>query len=206
MTITAQSIIKEVQEQLQDVSGVRWTAIELVDSLNDCQRDIVNTRPDMAAITAALALSAGPKQVVPTACQVLISIPRNTTGAAITPVERRLLDAVNPDWYSMTGATSIKHASREATEPRAFYVYPPAAATGASVDLVYAPVPTDVTAPTGAAYSTVSGNIGVADVFKTALLHFILFRAFSKDAEFGGNTALSGAHFALFTELVKGAH
>ena len=136
MTTTAQSIITQAHELLQDPDGTRWKATELVQHLNDGQRALVELRPEMFAVTVATALIAGPKQTVPAACAELLEIPRNTSGNAIRPVERAQLDAIEPNWYTKTGTTAIKHTMVDAREPNVFYVYPPAA-VGASVDLVY---------------------------------------------------------------------
>ena len=201
MTTTAQSIIKQAHELLQDPDGTRWPATELVAHLNDGQRALAELRPEMFAVTAAAALVAGPKQTTPSACAKLLEIPRNTSGAAIRPVERSQLDAIEPSWYTSTGVTTIKHTMVDAREPFVYYVYPPAASSGASVDLVYAAWPTDVSAPGGITAATVSGNIGVSDEFKNALLHFVVGRAFMKDADFGGNAALSASHLQLFTSF-----
>jgi len=197
MTTTAKSIIQEAQETLQDIAGLRWPATELVAHLNDGQRELVSLRPELFAVTAAHALVVGAKQTVPAACAELIEIPRNTGGNALRLVDRRTLDAVEPNWYTKTGTKALKNACYDPREPGVFYVYPPAA-TGASVDLVYAAWTTDVPAPGGAAYTTVTGDIDADDQFKNALLHFCLFRAYSKDAEFGGNATLSAAHYQLF--------
>lgn len=198
MTTTAQSIIKQAHELLQDPDGIRWPATELVAHLNDGQRALVELRPEMFAVTVATALIAGPKQTVPVACAKLLEIPRNTTGSAIRPVERSQLDAIEPNWYTKTGVTGIKHTMVDAREPNVFYVYPPAA-VGASVDLVYAAWPADVPSPSGVTAATVTGNVNVDDQFKNALLHFCLYRAYSKDAEFGGNATLAASHYQLFT-------
>lgn len=196
MTTTAQSIIKTAQQLLQDESGIRWPASELIESLNAGQRDIATLRPDMMAVTAELALVAGPKQTVPAGCSKLIEVPRNTLGAAVRQVDRNLLDAVEPNWYAKPGTKAIKHFTHDPREPAVFYVYPPAA-LGASVDIVYAAMPVDVPAPTGPTFAGVTGNVSVPDVFANALLHFVMFRALAKDAEVG-NAAMSAAHYQLF--------
>ena len=41
MAVTVQSVIDKVQLVLQDTSGIRWTSGELVDWINDAQREIV---------------------------------------------------------------------------------------------------------------------------------------------------------------------
>jgi hypothetical protein len=197
MAITAQSVIKSVQEQLQDLAGIRWSAPELVMALNDGQRQLVILRPELHAVQAEHVLVAGAKQAVPANCSMLMDIPRNTTGHVIRKVERRLLDSMEPNWYSKAGALTIKHITVDKTEPDAFYVYPPAA-VGAKVELLYAQDPVDVPAPGGPSYTSVTGNIGVDDSLNIALAHYCLYWAFSKDAEYGGNTTLSGMHFKLY--------
>lgn len=197
MATTAQSVIKAVQEQLQDMAGIRWPAAELVTALNDGQRQLVIIRPDLQSTQVAYPLAAGAKQAVPANCSQLMEIPRNSTGQTIRLVERRLLDAMEPNWYSKAGVLIVKHVTVDKAEPYAFYVYPPAA-LGASVELVYAPIPVDVPAPGGNSYATVTGNIDVDDSLNIALMHYCLFWAFSKDAEYGGNMTLSGMHFKLY--------
>lgn len=198
MTTTAQAIIKQAQELLQDTAGTRWPAADLVAHLNDGQRALVEMRPEMFSAIVPIALVAGAKQTVPATCAKLLEIPRNTSGAVIRPVERAQLDAVEPTWYTKTGATTIKHTTHDPREPHAFYCYPPAA-LGASVDAVCAVWPADVATPSGAAYGSVTGNINCKDDFKNALLHFVVSRAYLVDAEFGGNPELAASHAQLFT-------
>ena len=198
MTTTAQSIIAQAQELLQDPTGVRWPATELVAHLNDGQRALCELRPEEFAVTAAYPLVAGPKQTTPANCAKLLEVSRNTNGAAIRPVERRQLDAIEPSWYTKAGATTIKHTTQDAREPNVFYVYPPAS-VGASVDLVYAAYPADVATPTGPLAANVAGNLNCPDAYKNALLHWVIARAYMKDAEFGGNATLSASHMQLFS-------
>jgi hypothetical protein len=203
MTTTAQSIIKQAQELLQDTTGVRWSAVNLVAHLNDGQRALVELRPEMFAATVPIALVAGAKQTIPSTVAKLLEIPRNTSGAAIFPVERAQLDAVEPTWYTKTGVTTIKHTTHDLREPHVFYVYPPAA-LGASVDAVGAVWPADVATPAGPLATNVSGNIDCKDDFKNALLHFVVSRALMADAE-DGNAALAASHAELFSAHAGGS-
>lgn len=195
MTTTAQSIIKSVQTELQD-DGTRWPATELVDHLNDGQREIASLRPDMFMVTVAQSIT-GVKHTLPAACVNLVEITRNTNGAPMRKADRTMLDAVEPSWMTKTASTKLAHFCYDLVEPDVFYTYPPAA-SGASVDTVYSTLPTDVAAPSGILYSTVSGNIACKDTCKNALIHWCLSKAFSKDAEFGGNAALRDFHLAQF--------
>ena len=149
MTTSAQSVLNRVVITLQDASAVRWSTAELVRYLNDGQRDIALVRPDATATPATMTLAAGARQTIPSAGAKLLDVIRNTTGTqrAIRLVARNVLDAQNPDWYSKTGVTDIRHYTFDTREPRVFYVYPPAASTGASVEMVYSAYPTDITEP-----------------------------------------------------------
>ncbi len=66
-------------------------------------------------------------------------------------------------------------------------------------------MPTDVATPSGAAYTTVTGSLTGKDTIKNPLLHFVVSRALMKDAEFGGNAAMSASHYQLFMSLVSGS-
>jgi len=197
MTITAQSIIKEVQVLLQDVDGIRWPATELVDHLNDGQREMAVLRPDMFSVLAPMVLVAGATQALPAACLTFMGMPRNTLGLPITRVDRAMLDAVMPGWAYTTAKSVLRHYMYDERLPKQVLVYPPAKA-GTSVDIEYATLPTGTPAASGATWNTVTGNIDCDDTCKNPLIHWCLFRAWAKDAEFGGNATLSAAHYQLF--------
>lgn len=204
MSTTAQSIIQRVATTLQDLTATRWSTAELVRYLNDGQRDIALIRPDATATPATLSLAGGARQTIATAGAKLLDVIRNTSGAkrAIRLTDRAVLDAHNPDWYSLTGVTEIRHYTFDAREPRVFYVYPPAASSGASVEMVYSAYPSDITEPSaGTTYSAVSGNISVQDIFANALTNYILYRAFSKDAE-TVNAAAATSYYQLYQSML----
>jgi hypothetical protein len=201
MPITAQSVIRRVAETLQDTTSIRWPVNELVRYLNDGQREIVLHRPDSMVTNAAQPLVAGSKQAIPSNGAKLIEVIRNSGGAkrAIRMCEREILDAQAPGWHNLTGVTEVLHFMYDPRDPKVFYVYPPAAASGASVDLVYAALPGDVTEPAdGATYTAVTGNISVPDLYANALYDYILARCFMKDSEYAGNAQRAQAHYTLF--------
>lgn len=205
MAIAAQSIIRRVAETLQDTTSIRWPINELVRYLNDGQREIVLHRPDSMVTNAAQPLAAGSKQSIPANGAKLIEVVRNSGGAkrAIRVCEREILDAQAPGWHGLTGVTEVLHFMYDPRDPKVFYVYPPAAASGASVDLVYAALPTDVTEPAdGAVYTSVTGNISVPDIYGNALQDFILYRAYTKDSEYAGNAQRAVNHYTAFANAL----
>lgn len=201
MTIAAQSIIRRVVETMQDNTSVRWPVAELVRYLNDGQREVVLYRPDSMVTNATVTLAAGAKQALPANGSKLIDVIRNTNGTkrSVRMTVRNILDTQSPNWYNLTGVTEILHYMYDARDPKVFYVYPPAAASGASVEVVYSAYPTDITEPAdGALYSAVSGNISLPDIYGNVLADYILYRAYTKDSEYAGNAQRAQAHYAAF--------
>lgn len=201
MTTAAQSIIRRVVETLQDTTSVRWPVAELVRYLNDGQREVVLYRPDSMVTNATVTLTAGAKQTLPSNGSKLIDVIRNSAGnkRSVRMTARNILDTQTPSWYNLTGVTEILHYMYDPRDPKVFYVYPPAASTGASVDLVYSAYPSDITEPAdGAVFSAVTGNISLPDIYANILADYIMYRAYTKDTEYAGNAARAQAHYAAF--------
>ena len=199
MTIDAQAIIRKAQIDLLDEAGTRWPARELVSHLNDAVRALVVARPDITTTTTAVALVAGARQALPAQAALLVDIPCNAAGKkrAISKVDQLLLDRTVPGWQGMPQALEVEHFMHDLREPRAFMVYPPAR-LGAQVDLTWSARLQPITEPSGATWEQVSGGIELSEDWESALLNYVLYRAYSKDAEVAGNAQLAASHLALF--------
>jgi len=205
MSIAAQAIIRRVVETLQDTTSIRWPVAELVRYLNDGQREIIVHRPDAMVTNASLTLTAGTKQSLPSNGAKLIDVVRNSAGTkrAIRMCAREILDAQSPGWHNLSGVTEIVHFMFDPRDPKVFYVYPPAQSAGASVDLVYSALPTDIAEPAaGTDYSAVSGAISVPDIYSNALQDYVLYRAYTKDSQYAGNEARAQARYAAFANAL----
>lgn len=201
MAIAAQSVIRRVVETMQDNTSVRWPVAELVRYLNDGQREVVLYRPDSMVTNASVTLVAGAKQGLPANGSKLIDVVRNTGGTkrSVRMTNRNILDTQSPNWYNLTGVTEVLHYMYDPRDPKVFYVYPPAASTGGSVELVYSAYPADITEPAdGATYTGVTGNISLPDIYGNVLADYILYRAYTKDSEYAGNAQRAQAHYAAF--------
>lgn len=209
MPLTAQSIIQRAAGVLQDTTAVRWGADELTRWLNDGQREIVLQRPDSNTKTATATCAAGTRQNLTTMTGIsgtnpakLLDVTRNMASGsakkAVRLVTREILDAQNPGWHNQTQAVDIVHYTYDPRDPLAFFTYPPATAA-AQLEIVYSAYPTDVAVPAaGTDYTAVSGNISLPDIYGNALLDYILYRAYLKDAEYAGNAQRAQAHYMAF--------
>ena len=217
MTIPANNVLLSASKIVQDTTNVRWPIEELLQWLNDGQREIVLHRPDANPKTAVMTLAAGTRQTLkdkvaegvaggvgssisPAKLLDVIAVATGTSAttinrtAAVRKIEREVLDAQNPSWHSATGVTAVKHFMVDPRDPLSFYVYPPAAATGASLEVLFSAYPTDIGITAGA----VTGNISLADIYGNALLDYVLYRAYSKDSDYAGNANRAQAHYTAF--------
>jgi hypothetical protein len=198
MTISAQSIVQRVVDISQDKTSIRWPVNEIIRAINDAQREIILYRPDAMVTNATLALVAGAKQSLPANGTKLIDIPRNTGGGSMRLTNREILDAQTPGWYALPGVLKPVHYTYDIRDPKVFYVYQPAL-LGASLEIVYSAVPTDIAAVAeGSLYDAVVGDISVPDIYANAIVDFALFKIYLKDAEYAGNAARAQSHYTLF--------
>lgn len=205
MAVSAQSIVKDAQVLLKDLEGTRWSASQLVESLNRGLLELAELRPDATAKTVPVPLAQGARQAVPADCMKLMEITSNTGGASIRQVDRDLLDRVEPGWRNRQPSRSVAHFMFDEREPNAYLVYPPAV-VGIKVDMTYsaAPVPLPVPDDTDTTFSAVTGDIPVQDIFASALLAYVLYRSYAKDADYGSNSAQAVANYQLFKSLLTG--
>jgi len=208
MSVTVQSVIDRVQTVLQDTTGVRWPVVgELVLWVNDAQREIALLKPDSSATNTTITLATGTKQDIPAAGNRLLKVVRNMSAAsggtgkrAVRLVDREVLDGQTPDWHDPTVSgdaahtTVVKHYTYDESNPRNFYVYP-GVAGNAYLEIIFSSNPTSVAQ---------NGSLSIPDIFANAILNYVLYMAYMKDAEYAGNAQRAGSHFQLFTTSVTG--
>ena len=206
-TLTGANLLSRIQDTLQDTNSVRWPEAELLRYINDAQREIVNFRPESSATTANVQLVAGTKQTLPSGGLRLIKITRNMNGTSSSATGKRAIRIVNvdilntqePDWNDPTVSgdaahgTVVKHYIFEEDDPRNYYVYP-GVDGNAYVEIVYSAAPTDL--------ANTSATISVDDIYANAIIDFVLYRAYMKDAEYAGNAQRAQNHYQLFTASI----
>lgn len=173
MSILVSTVLTNVTTLLNDVGMVHWTQAELLAYGSEGQVELVKLKPDAATKTTTLQLVAGAKQTNPTGCIEIIDMRQNSNGAAVTPCDRAALDRFSPNWMTTPTASTVKHWMDD-PNPEVFYVYPAQNATPAKVIITHSFTPPALTA---------NGTLGVRDIYQAAIENYILFRAFSKDAE-----------------------
>ena len=200
-TVTAQTILNKVTTQLIDLTNIRWTRAELLGWLNDGMRQIVVLQPSATSTTSAVKLVAGTRQTLPAGGWLLLQLYRNmgtsgtTPGRAIRIVSRELLDGFSPDWHSAAAKAEVRNYIYDTQDQLAFYVYPPNTGTQ-YIEMNYSVQPADLTAE--------SQVIPIFDIFQSALVDYILYRACSKDAEYAPGLQLAQGYLGTFVAAIGG--
>ena len=204
-TVKVVELVSKAQTLLQDTTQVRWPVLELQGWLNDSYREAVNLRPDANTQTGEYVCTAGARQVLTSTfanALRLIEVVRNTatTSAkgAVRIVNRRMLDDQRRNWYAETQTVDIQHYMFDPRLPKEFLVYPPAT-TAARLEVIYSSVPTAHTLTEAQLINTATTEvIRLDDSYANALLDYMLYRAYSKDAEYAANANRAVAHYQAF--------
>jgi hypothetical protein len=195
-TITGTNIADRARRVLQDqaAGGTRWLDAELLDWINDAQREVVVAKPEASGVITDITCVQGTKQSIPNTGIRLLSVIRNTGGKSIRRVDRNVMDSENPDWHNATASNTADHYIFDTDAPTVFYVYPPQTATPGQIEINYSAAPTDL--------SALGDTIDLPDIYMNAILDFVLYRAYMKDTEYAGNLNRASSHYnAFYTSL-----
>lgn len=211
----ASDIFDRVQRLILDETNVRWPLPELCDWLNDAQREIALQKPSASSENRVLALVAGTWQQLPADALSLLRVVRNikavgaapglarTGGGAIRITSRDVLDAQQRDWHDgdvIRFTKTAKHYIYDEQDQRSFYVYPGNDGTG-KVEAVLSVVPAPIAIADGADPAELTSydiDLSLPDIYISALVDFICYRAYAKDAAYAGNSQRAALHYQQF--------
>lgn len=199
-TVLASKITSDAQIVFNDVSKVRYTDAECLEWLNIGQKLIATLKPASSVVIEAVQLVAGTKQTIPANRIRLVDVPRNmgadglTPGAAITVIDRKLLDAQNRTWHTDTANGVVQYIAFDARFPQNFYCYPPQPSTPQYVEEVNSVVPADVDA--------ITDVITLDNIYQPALLDYVLHRGFLKNTAQSSNAQRAANHYQLFLAAI----
>jgi hypothetical protein len=193
-TTKAIDLINRVAVTLQDPTFVRWTQQELLNYLNDAQRQVVLFRPDAKTVNTTHTCVAAAKQTLAADGLRLINVLRNKDGRAITKVDRKILDVQLPNWWETpVDATGVKHFVYDAIDPKVFYLFPKPAVTN-QIEIVYATSPADLLVSN---FTSDTQVISIDDIYANAIMDYMMYRSYQKDSEFA-NLNRAGLFFQAF--------
>lgn len=182
--ISVTEVLQQAATALTDTRHVRWSKPEIIDYLNDGLSAVLIRKPNAFMARTTLTVSSNPVEL-PDNAYALMSVEKiGDVRGQFTPIET--LDRFYPDWRVKEG---VPQAWTKATdELTQFWLYP----------VPSKPVDVDVQYSQIIKVDGEEGFIPIQTVYQSILLDYILYRAFSKDAENASEAQKSGAHYQLF--------
>lgn len=210
-SILVTTLLADAARLLQDTGFVRWTRAHHQRNLNEAYRTLFTLRPDTGMTTGTYTCSAGYRQVLtkspggfPSA-QHLRAVVRNvapgSTKQTVHLAAQTMLDTQRPGWTDEPPTLSIQQYCYDLALPAHFLVYPPALAS-AQLEVVYDALPSQHALTEEQLTTDTTTVISVDDVFSGPLLDFMLYRAYSLDAEHEANAARAQQHLGMFTQAL----
>ena len=211
----ASEIMTRASRILLDEDYTRWTMTELADWLTDALREVALYVPTATSRNIVINLVEGTFQRLPADCQQVLRVVRNVDMAGdnrvgkgvVTIVDRRALDAENPNWHDVQYVRFkpyARHFVFDETDPLTFYVWPGNDGTG-HVEAVVSVIPTAVKADAGKdpeSLDSYSMTLDVLDVYANLILDYTLYRAYCKDAQNAGAANRAALYYQQFTNAL----
>lgn len=203
MAFTAADVMRQASTILNDAGATRWPLTELLDWINAGVAEIAMLKPTATSATITIELDTGTKQTVPAGYHQILRVLRNTvSGRAITPTTREIIDTQIPGWHNtnvLPFTLDAVHFINEPEDQGAFWVIPGNNGSG-QIDVIASAVPDRIPRPENpldiAAYTEV---VPLGDIYLNALLDYVLYRSFSKDAAIPGAAQRATAYYGAFS-------
>lgn len=196
-TVTAQAIIDDAEDLLQDPDNVRWDEPEHLQALNNGSKEICLFKPDAYVVSESIILGAGTVQSLPDGAFQLQDIthnmgtaPGDTPGEAIRLFDLQTLNKIVSNWRAATASAVVDYYMYDERVPLQYHISPPQPAS----DFGYVWM-SCCKAPPKIAIGDV---ILIPDIYRSVLLDYILYCAFRKDADQAGNAQRAIAHYQAF--------
>lgn len=188
-TITGQAIIdRATTEIMNDADKARFSLVSSLAWLNEAIRYVCSIKPSAYARPVEATLVAGTYQNLPDGVNQIVRPAHagdlTTPGRSLTLATYKQLDAVDPDWRSMTKTTKVRHIITSNALPEIYEVYPPALA-GTKIVLHCGLIPDEIAA---------ADAIPFDDTYDSTLVDLLLSRLYQKSAEYAGEAGLAASY------------
>lgn len=210
---SATQIMTEVGIMLGDKTHVRWPLPELRMWINLGMSEIAVYKPNACTRIVPMTCEMGTRQEIPALSTALLRVIRNIKSMstpvqgsqAIRTVPREVMDASHPNWHNSDSYPAQKlviHAIQDPADQRNFYVWPPNDGTG-KIEIEVTRIPDPIPAGTSPnVLSNYSVNIDTDRVYDPALINYVLYRCYLKDAGYAGNAQRAAAYYQSFGNLL----
>ncbi|OBU29321.1 hypothetical protein C0Z01_00505 [Photobacterium kishitanii] len=187
--ISVNTLLTQAATVLVDPLFVRWTKPELLYYLNEALSAVITYKPSAVVARANIEVVRNPVSL-PDDAHMLLSIEQiGAVRGPFTPIET--LDRFYPDWRTSQGQP--KCWTKATDELTWFWLYP-APDKPTLIKVQYSQLLT----------ATEGSDLRMAIIYSGMLLDFMLYRAFSKDAENASEAQKAATHYQTFNAALTG--
>lgn len=198
-------LLTGIAAQLYDTDYVDWTEAELVFWLRECLRAMAEIRSDLFTVFREIELSPGAEQAKPEDVTRLTRIfgvreDGDDRFRAVSVFDAGAMGAIEPNWMSAPPGPARQYAF--GADRDVFWVYPPQMDPPgvAQAECVVLPEVPEPDSPGFADYL-----LPIDARYQRALVDYVLYRAYSKDADVAARDGRAAAHHQAFTAALGGA-
>ena len=187
--------IAQVRTTLVDTTGTRWPDLELLNGYNNAVLAVVNLRPDASTKNISFTTEAGKsKQVLPSDGLRWMDIVYDVaSGNPIRKTDHTTLDDQIPNWHNSVG-NRVTNWVFDERDPKTAYVYPQPA-DAVEIQIIYSVAPSAVNITD---FENDTTTISIDDSYFNAIKEYMLYEAYSKDADYASNASRAAAHYNKF--------
>ena len=190
MAILASDVTERLETTLHDLGAVRWPEADMWKAIDDAQKSLLESRPDLFEVTGEVQLrDTGVKQRVPEDCYLVFDITYNLNFervpfSGIVKISRSILDRAYSNWMVSPASPRMEHWMQDALERKYFWAYPPVSNDPESgqpgwVVMRYAKRPVKV--------ATAGQALDAPDEMINGVYYFAMTRLLEKDEKFAGS-------------------
>jgi hypothetical protein len=200
-TIKIIDVIAQAETIIQDKTNTRWAKAEWLNWFDGAVLAVIGLRPDAnIANTVFNTIGGSALQTLPADGLKLINVINNDiTGKQIRRIDKRMLDDQVDAWYATVG-NNVDHYVYDDRDPKSFWIYPTPASAHA-MRIIYAQAPT---ATVIADFESDTQVLPIDDSYMNPILDFMMYRAYSKDADYASNAQRAQGHLQVF-QMALGA-
>lgn len=198
MSLKLKDFLELVSIQLYDDANTNWSEPELLSWLEEGIGSLAAFRPDLFTQTQTIPLQSGALQQTPSTAVRVVRVlgTKETSGGptrGLTRFNIRSMNAARPDWELDPPGRARQFAL--VADADVFYLYPPqpAQAHHAVVEMVVVPK-----VPRAADAGFATAELDIDQRFHRALVDYVLYRTYSKDADVAGQGQRALAHYQAF--------
>lgn len=187
----AKDVISRVRTILKDsTSFERWSENELFAWLQDAVDEIGNVKPDETTELLTIELDNNNRQRLPQTIRQLVRLERNVDGLRINKADRYALTSCENLYHPLNESSEIYDYWQDSASSREYWVYPKPR-SGVRIEGYFSLYQPEI--------NNLDDQLRIQPAYRMALVDYVLYRAYSKDAEYADNARLASMYAEAFT-------